>query len=109
MGFAGLAPPGVIAAQKHHPTGFATRGITRRSSRSPVAPLLFKLDLWLGVRRALALIPVPVMCLIFLSWSTHNDVANVGSVAASRISTTGDQGGRLRHFALSPTGIRIQR
>ena len=66
----------------------------------PVAPLLFVVVLGVaGVPGTLlALIPVPVMCL-FLSWSTHNDVANDSSAVwlhlASNTPGWADRLGRL--------------
>jgi ABC-2 type transport system permease protein len=66
----------------------------------PAAPLLFVIVLAVaGVPGSvLALIPVPVMCL-FLSWMTHNDVANDNSAVwlhlASNTSGWADRLGRL--------------
>jgi ABC-2 type transport system permease protein len=66
----------------------------------PVAPLLFVIALAVaGVPgTVLALIPVPVMCL-FLSWSTHNDVAYDSSAVwlhlASNTAGWADRLGRL--------------
>ena len=66
----------------------------------PVAPLLFVIALAVaGVPgNVLALVPVPVMCL-FLSWSTHNDVAYDSSAMwlhlASNTAGWADRLGRL--------------
>ena len=66
----------------------------------PIAPLLFMIALGVaGVPgTVLALIPVPVMCL-FLSWSTHNDVAYDSSAVwlhlASNTPGWADRLGRL--------------